>query len=402
MATTVAATAPEASPSRSWWRPLVGVAALIVVGGVALRANRTPAPASDAPRAAASPQARTEISAHPGTLDVREVWLNPGEDHIRPADCGDLNAAWGAPDRATFVSAMERAGLSEDVRSAVLEVTICDNDGCIAVPPSSVLAGLTQPQRIAVYEAMRDYPQAMLLNAPFVRPSHRMHFADDPRLSPAAREVLRAGSFVIGERRYFSDLTWLCERVTDTRERASFFRVLRARSALDATVRVRTHEELERAVRWWGTRGREDEVRTRFTEAMTNGTEGVPLRELLPPFARTRFGTFPARDTRFDCFWTAVNFFSATEEGGPLIDSDVFDQTMSSWIPVPLNELRFGDVLAFRTEAGLTEHAAVYLAEDLVLTKDGWTMHRAWEMVRIARERRVYPNATQIVAYRRP
>jgi hypothetical protein len=155
-------------------------------------------------------------------------------------------------------------------------------------------------------------------------------------------------------------------------------------------------------VAWWGVHGREDALRARLLASMRDGDAGVPLRELLPPFARARLGTFPPRDTRFDCFWTVLNFFSPTTDGGPLIDSDVFDATTSRWTQVPLDQLRFGDVLAFRTEAGATVHAAVYLAEDLLFSKDGWTIHRAWELGRIARERAVYPTAPRIVAYRAP
>jgi hypothetical protein len=249
---------------------------------------------------------------------------------------------------------------------------------------------------------MREYPQAMLLNAPFARPVNRRPFWEDPGLTEATREVLRAGSFIDGDTRYFSDLTWLCHRVPDAAERAAFFRTLRARSALDATVRVRSVGELDRAVAWWGVHGREDAVRARLLASMRDGDAGVPLRELLPPFARERYGTFPNRDTRFDCFWTALNFFSPTGEGGALLDSDAFDATTARWTQVPLDQLRFGDVLVFRTEAGATVHAAVYLAEDLLFSKDGWTMHRAWELVRIARERAVYHTAPRIVAYRAP
>jgi hypothetical protein len=265
-----------------------------------------------------------------------------------------------------------------------------------------VLAGLSPAQRVGVFRAMREFPQALSLNGPFARPTSRRPFWDDPGLSADAREVLRAGSFVAGDTQYFSDLTWLCHRVTDTAERAAFFRALRARSAFDATVRVRSADELERAVAWWGAHGREDVVRARLLASMRDGDEGVPLRELLPPFARARYGTFALRDTRFDCFWTALNFFSPTGEGGALLDADAFDATTSRWTEVPLDQLRFGDVLAFRSEAGATLHAAVYLAEDLLFSKDGWSSHRPWELGRIARERAVYHTAPRIVAYRAP
>jgi cell wall-associated NlpC family hydrolase len=85
-----------------------------------------------------------------------------------------------------------------------------------------------------------------------------------------------------------------------------------------------------------------------------------------------------------------------------LLDADAFDATTSRWTEVPLDQLRFGDVLAFRSEAGATLHAAVYLAEDLLFSKDGWSSHRPWELGRIARERAVYHTAPRIVAYRAP
>jgi hypothetical protein len=385
-------------------RWIVAALALLVAAGVGAR--RT-----DAPEARETPvdgpvdsavDAGPARSPHAGVIELREVWLHPPDAHIRPSDCDALFAAWGAPNRAGFDAAMTRGGLDAMTRAAVLAVTACDVDGCIAAPPDAVLAGLTPAQRVGVFRAMREYPQAMSLNAPFVRPASRQAFCDDPGLSGAAREVLRAGSFVDGDTRYFSDLTWLCHRVTDTAERRAFFRTLRAGAALDATVRVRSAEALERAVAWWGVRGREDAVRARLLASMRDGDAGVALRELLPPFARERLGTFPPRDTRFDCFWTALNFFSPTGEGGALMDAEGFDAAIARWGQVPLNQLRFGDVLVFRTEAGATEHAAVYLAEDLVFAKDGWSMHRAWELVRIARERRAYAHAPRIVAYRPP
>jgi hypothetical protein len=155
-------------------------------------------------------------------------------------------------------------------------------------------------------------------------------------------------------------------------------------------------------VAWWGVHGREDALRARLLASMRDGDAGVPLRELLPPFARARLGTFPPRDTRFDCFWTALNFFSPTGEGGELVDADIFDATVARWPQVPLDQLRFGDVLVLRTEAGAAVHAAVYVAEDLLFSKDGWSSHRPWELGRIARERRAYDHAPRVSAYRPP
>ncbi|MFO0625852.1 MAG: hypothetical protein U0325_09575 [Polyangiales bacterium] len=383
--------------------PLLLLVVALVVAGVATRFAGTPegreAPAPVRIVAATAGRGR---APHPGLVERREVWLHPAEDHIRPEDCNEIHAAWGAPDRRQFVAAMTRAGLDETTRDAVLGVTACDVDGCIAEPPDAVLASLTPAQRRGVYHAMRGFPQAMLLNAPFARPASRRPFWDDPGLTPVMREVLRAGSFVDGDMRRFSDLTWPCHRVPDTAGRATLFRTRRARAALDATVRVRTSDELNRAVRGGGAPGRDAGGRARLLASMRDGDAGVPLRDLLPPFARARLGTFPPRDSRFDCFWSALNFFSPTGEGGALLDANAFDANLAGWARVPLDQLRFGDVLVFRSEAGSTEHAVVYVADDLVISKDGWTMHRAWELVPIAREQALYYAAPRIEAYRAP
>lgn len=337
-----------------------------------------------------------------GTLAVREVWHETPEDHVRAQDCDELLDAWGAPTLGQFEEALTRGGLDEPTRRRVLSLARCDANGCAMTPPDEVVAALTPSQREGLHHAMREFPQAVMMRAPFSRPASRPSFTTDPRLPPAAREVIAAAEWVSGRTRYFAELPWLCHRVTDPAQRLAFFRVLRARAGLEVSVRVQAGDDLDAIARWWGRGAGFSEARARLDRALRDGSGEVPLRELLPVAMRQRFGTFPPRGTRYDCFWTALNFFSPTAEGGPFVQRGDFDEAVAGWREVPLDALRFGDALAFRTADGVTRHAAVYLAEDLVLTKDGWSMHRPWEISRLDTVRGIYHDATTLYAYRRP
>ena len=400
---TAAERAPAAREGRAFAGYLfgVGLAAIAVYGAWTNRRSVAPTTRSEAPPRAA-PLAASVADAHPGRIEARDVWIEPGEDHIRPQDCDELGAAWGAPDRDALRNAMTAAGLGESARAAAEEAVVCDASGCAVTPSDEVLASLTAAQRVGLWDAMREYPQAVLQRAPFSRPLDRPDFIDDPRLPTAAREVIARGSFVHGGTRFFADLSWLCHRVPDEAGRAAFFRVLRARPGIDLSLRVRAGDDLDRVARWWATPGRVAAVRDRLQEALRDGSGRVPLRDVLPPMPRARLGTYPPRGTRYDCFWTALNFAAPTAEGGPMADRPTFEHTVAGWRVVPLDALRLGDALAFRRADGTADHAAVYLAEDFVLTKDGWSMHRPWEVARIGAVRAIYPRATLLSAYRRP
>ncbi len=391
-------------------RPIaLGVLATVIVAGLVALRGREPDPSPPTPSIAAERDANAEGApdeqnsrATPGWVEPSTVWLTPDGDHIRPRDCEELAALWGAPDRAQFTLALERAGIDAGTRARVESALVCDDAGCSVTPEPSVLEGLTTAQRVGLYTAMRGFTQAVMLRAPFSRPLDRPAFADDEGLTAEARSVLARGTFESNGNRYFSDLSWLCSRVTDDAGRSSFFRVLRKRAGIDLSLRLRATDDLDAIARWWGMRTRVDAVRARLGRALADGAQTLPLRELLPPMPSARAGTFAPRGTRFDCFWTALNFNGSTVEGGPMEDRASFDQAVARWESVPLDELRAGDVIAFRTGEGTTLHAAVYLADDFVFTKDGWSMHRPWEFGRLSALRQTYFRATRVLGFRRP
>jgi hypothetical protein len=82
-----------------------------------------------------------------------------------------------------------------------------------------------------------------------------------------------------------------------------------------------------------------------------------------------------------DCFWTALNFFNDPSEVqlSNITSSVEFlfrDYTSMRGAP------RYGDVLLFLENEKPT-HACVYIADDVVFTKNGANYHQPWTLMRM-------------------
>jgi hypothetical protein len=125
----------------------------------------------------------------------------------------------------------------------------------------------------------------------------------------------------------------------------------------------------------------------------------------LPPFARDRLYTYqlpPAPgEPIMDCHWSTFNFcnvkpdnrFSSPAECGHYIDQNLYR------IPQPG---ACGDVLLFLNDKGQIGHSAVYLADDLVFTKNGNNYTMPWIIMRIADLHAMYSNLQIAYMRRKP
>ena len=112
------------------------------------------------------------------------------------------------------------------------------------------------------------------------------------------------------------------------------------------------------------------------------GGSKMDLSRLLPLFARSRLYTFPDPSRRSesqfqDCFWTALNFFN---EAPVEFDGDRVET--GSWVAAHYVQVngspRYGDVIMMMDQGKLAIHACVYLADNLVFTKNGKGAGSPW------------------------
>ena len=133
----------------------------------------------------------------------------------------------------------------------------------------------------------------------------------------------------------------------------------------------------------------------------------INISYFLPPFARLRLYTYPdprERDSvRQDCFWTAMNFFNSAPDNG-FFDSAYTKQVLAKdYARAPGRARQFGDLLLLLGHDNQALHMCVYLADDVVFTKNGANTQQPWVLMRISEMLAEYEKDKpfELVAYRR-
>jgi hypothetical protein len=173
---------------------------------------------------------------------------------------------------------------------------------------------------------------------------------------------------------------------------------LSRQSAVLVRLCIRPDTDLDALAAYWG---KVPNVHFTDIRPMLQALKGLPkggavsLVYLLPRFARDRLYTYqlpPAPgEPIMDCHWSTFNFcnetpdnrFSSPAECGRNIDQDFYNVGQPG---------ACGDVVLFTDDKGHIGHSAVYLADDLVFTKNGYNYMMPWTIMRIPDLHAMYPN----------
>jgi hypothetical protein len=193
----------------------------------------------------------------------------------------------------------------------------------------------------------------------------------------------------------FADLQSVARELTDQAELLRLSRVLlRERTSL-VKLNVHRGDDLEKLVWYWGRGGREDDVRP-LLESLVQSRRGqqIDILHLLPPFARRHLYTYPLPARRAigalpDCFWTALNFFNEAADD-ELLDATKVKQTFRGNWRYVADSPQLGDIAMFHDEREVAHHAAVYLADDILFSKNGSMLSRPWVLARREQLQQLY------------
>jgi hypothetical protein len=152
---------------------------------------------------------------------------------------------------------------------------------------------------------------------------------------------------------------------------------------------VSRSDQLDQLVAYWGRGGRERDVRP-ILESLSHfrRDQVLDIVHLLPPLARRRLYTY-GRDNERNCYWTALNYFNETPDDR-LLDLNFVAYALSNQWHIVTGPPRFGDVAVFHDEGEVARHGAVFLADDLMFTKNGIGTSRPWVLMRLPHLRDIY------------
>ncbi len=140
----------------------------------------------------------------------------------------------------------------------------------------------------------------------------------------------------------------------------------------------------------------------------TGQTVDLDIVHMIPPLPRKLIYNYPApsyanKGILPDCHWTSLNFFNYEPHEYLLDPRLATNHVLEDYVPVE-PPYSYGDILFFlRNEDGDAFHSCLFLAEDLVFTKNGRNQLAPWIISTIEDVSRVYLSITpgRIQGYRR-
>jgi hypothetical protein len=206
---------------------------------------------------------------------------------------------------------------------------------------------------------------------------------ENAKLKPATIELVRPFVYQHGYFLKFADLGAIIPQINDEREVSLLMKALSREITLKVRLNLNNEDDLESLVSYWGRNHRENDVRPILESfAHFEDEHMVDIVHLLPPLPRKLLYTFPrhANNAAFQkqtCYWTALNFFNDLADDRWLNLLEVNRQVVNEWSPIS-DTPRFGDLALFIDNSERAYHAAVYVADDILFTKNGPSVVRPW------------------------
>jgi hypothetical protein len=278
--------------------------------------------------------------------------------------------------------------------------------GIHILPPPAVVLALSSPARGKLYRELARWPANTPYRLPFLfRAGGFDEWFDSCGLPPAKIEVVRQLTYSRGGSLCFADAVAFSE-MASAEETRCLVRGLWRVSTFQMSVQLDGMTSVETLMGYWGRVGRARSYRP-FVESLAREESGaIDVSFFMPAFARLRLYTYPRPDNanaiREDCFWTAMNFRNEEPDNRFFDPNETQRALRTEYDRIDAGGREFGDVLLLLGPGNEALHMCVFIADDVVFTKNGFNALQPWVLMKLEEMLGSYENERpfQIVTYR--
>jgi hypothetical protein len=276
-------------------------------------------------------------------------------------------------------------------------------------PGPEFVFSLSAETRDRLYGALRGLGVNVYLDWPYYYPRYSIEsvFADarpHPDDLALFKQLLYGGE----DAWRFTDFETLMGRIPTLERRVAMTAALSRQPAVLARLCIRPNTDIDQLAAYWGhaPNARFTDIRP-MLEALKRLPKGgtLSLAYLLPPFARERVYTYslpPAPGEPVpDCHWSTLNFWNVKPDSR-FLDAAECGRRLNQDFNVIPQPGSYGDVLVLMDREGQIRHSAVYLADDLVFTKNGTSYVRPWMIMRVFDLHALYRDCNLVYLRKKP
>lgn len=293
-----------------------------------------------------------------------------------------------------------RTDLDQASMKELFAFSTFDSAACVLMPSTELILNLSPTTRRILYEELAKYHQNKMQFTGYRWTIERFETGMGD-LQQSTANLLRRLSYDIDGYRYFCDTGVLLSRIPDAIERRRVLIALMPSSCMVVRLRLDAGSDIDALSRYWG-RGR-DNI-SMFLRSRSRDVEGslIDIVHLLPDVPRNllyRYSIFEGKG--HDCMWTSFNFMNEMVDERLSIEAYRKPYFRQNYHYVDVGDLRFGDIILLTTDSEYLVHSCVYIADDIVFTKNGDSRMRPWKLDTLANVREVYFRASIMLVARR-
>jgi len=357
-----------------------------------------------------------ECQAGPwGRIEYQTMYLSAPDAILDEFPMPNPEPRWCFADStpAAVRATLTTAGLDASVRDRLFADPRAkrDEEGVFTLYPTVAdEESLKADVRVAIYHELAKCPQNPFFYEPIAVPDGDVDdWLHGTGLPDNVVGLIRQAVYREGDSVLFSDFRTLVSHAASDNEARRWIKALTRTRTVVAYLRVDETDDLPGLRRYWSANyHRKDTLPMLNAAAETPGGGRLDLIHLLPPLPRRLVDAYTTPELERNgetpnCHWTSLNFFNYTRQNVFLDLKLAASEVLQSYDKV-VGPATFGDILFFLDEKGNAFHSCVFLADDLVFTKNGGNTVMPWIITRLGDVKQLYlhnkPGAT-IVGYRR-
>ncbi len=316
----------------------------------------------------------------------------------------------GGSSKAQFERLALAAGLSSAQVADLLSPNRCvaASNGLWIVPSRELLFDLKPESRRAICGELAKFPENFNYAFPYCYRREALdRWFNHSGLSADTVELAKRFLYQRGQAVCLSDSIELMNRVPNAHERLRLQKTLSRQAGVVMKLRIRPESDIGALMAYWG-RGYHVKDCRPLLESLARLPEGgnLDIVHLLPPFARRRLYSYPPpprnpNDPIRDCHWTSMNFFLENPDDR-FAEKDYVVAKLAEEYTQIARPCQLGDLVFWLDGDEVAVHSAVFIAHDIVFTKNGGNYMQPWTLMRLDDLLAVYPREEplKMVCYR--
>ncbi len=288
---------------------------------------------------------------------------------------------------------LESADMPADQRDALLAPPVAQVKGIDleVTPTPAMAAALPDKARAALYRKLASFKENRSAFF-FIHKDTLADRFDDSGIAKDTLAMFRKFCCEHGDYLVFGGLPSMLALLPDSAEKVRFVKALTRQRTMLVRLRITKDSDAKKLAEYWGKGVWAPNIR-----AILDGLEHVQggtftsILALLPPLPASEAYFYPVVQdnplngpvTVHDCHWTSLNFFRDPTDTKPVDAATFTKEIATGYFPIS-GDPRYGDLVIVSTPNGEVVHSAVFIADEIVFTKNGATAIYPWMFATVA------------------